>query len=211
MIGRDKSRRSLTGKLVKNKRQALRRRRKREPQGRARQKYVGMRAGFSNDIYLDEVLDQQYMMHLFKEYRNEPETEALLKLTGMLEVTKKSFVWSRGRSDMKKFMGMAEQLRWDRKKGLSKAEASARFISGKQPRVIQNTIPSFFQAKPTTRYFPDPGSSRGKVKTKQTGAVRVQKDFEKLLLQLFSLGRTAPNVSVSRTMSKTLDVSKLTK
>ena len=78
--------------------------RTREPKGKAREKYIGIRAGFSNNIYLDEVLDQQFKMHLGKEYRNEPETEALLKLTGMLDAMKKNFVYTRGKEDMKKFM-----------------------------------------------------------------------------------------------------------
>ena len=185
--------------------------RTREPKGKAREKYIGIRAGFSNNIYLDEVLDQQFRMHLAKEYRNEPETEALLKLSGMLEALKKNFVYTRGKEDMKRFMKLAMNLRLDKKKGLSKAEASARFLSGKQPKPISNEIPTFFKAKPTTPYIPRPGSSAGKVKTTQTGAVKTQKAFEKLLLQLFSLGDKLPKPKVTRQISKTIDISKLDK
>ena len=180
-VGRDKSRRSLTGYLARQKRKDLRWRRKREPQGNAREKYVGMRAGFSNDIFLDEVLDQQFKMHLSKEYRSERETDAILKLTGMLDVMKKTFVWTRGREDMATFKKMAMQLRWDKKKSLSKADATTRFLTGHQAKPIRNEIPTFFRAKPTTRYAPRPGSSAGRVSTEQKGADRVVKDLEKLL------------------------------
>ena len=57
MIGRDKSRRSLTGKLVKEKRRASRRRRTRVPTGRAEEAYIGVRAGLSPSIWLNDVLD----------------------------------------------------------------------------------------------------------------------------------------------------------
>ena len=75
---------------------------------------------------------------------------------------------------------------------------------------IKTNIPTEFLAKKTTRYYPKPGSSAGRIITKQTGARRVQKDFEKLMKTLFSLGDSfnkgkrakMPKVNISRYISK---------
>ena len=40
-------------------------------QGRSEESYIGMRAGLSPSLWVDEVLDQQLKLHLRKEYRNE--------------------------------------------------------------------------------------------------------------------------------------------
>ena len=182
--------------------------RTREPQGKAREKYVGMRAGFSNNIYLDEVLDQQFKMHMGGEYRNEAETEALLKITGYTELLKKTYKWTRGKEDWSKFFGLAEGLRYDKAKGLSKADATARFMSGKAARPIKNSIPSEFKAKPTTPYIPRPGSSSGKVFTKMSGAVMVEKDLRAFFKSILALGNKGKvdKMSVNRTMSKTINI-----
>ena len=213
MIGRDKSRRSLTGKLVKDKRRASRRRRTREPTGNAEEKYIGIRAGLSPSIWLDDVLDQQLKMHLKKEYRNDGETEATLKITGYLEAIRKNMRWTATKKDMVRWFKLADQQRWDKGFRLTKEEAVARFFTGHGTQPIKTLRPSSFRAKPTTQYYPDPGSSRGKVGTKQIGAKKVERDFRKLMETIFSLGDNLnkgkrakmPKVNVTRTVSQYLD------
>jgi hypothetical protein len=70
-IGRDRGRRSITGAKVKDQRKQATRRRKGFPTGRSEESYIGMRAGLSPSLWVDEVLDQQLKLHLRKEYRNE--------------------------------------------------------------------------------------------------------------------------------------------
>ena len=97
-----------------------------------------------------------------------------------------------------------------RKEYRNEAEAVARFFTGHGTAPIKTNIPTEFLAKPTTRYYPKPGSSAGRIITKQTGARRVQKDFEKLMKTLFSLGDSfnkgkrakMPKVNISRYISK---------
>ena len=212
MIGRDKSRRSLTGSLVKNKRRASRRRRTREPTGRAEEKYIGLRAGMSPSIWLDDVLDQQLKMHLHEDYRDNAETEATMKITGYLEATRKAMKWKATKSDMMRWFKLAEAQRWDKGFGLTKADAVARFFTGHGTKSIKSRRPSEFMAKPTTPYYPRRGSSAGKIATRQIGAKQVERDFKKLMETLFSLGDSfnkgktkMPKFDVARTISQTID------
>ena len=213
MIGSDKRRRSLTGSMVKNKRRATRNRRTREPSGHPEEMYIGIRAGLSPSVWLDDVLDQQLKMHLKKRYRNEGETEATLKITGYLEAIRKNMRWTATKKDMVRWFKLADQQRWDKGFRLTKEEAVARFFTGHGTQPIKSRRPSSFRAKPTTQYYPRPNSSRGKVATKQIGAKRVQKDFEKLMKTIFSMGDNLnkgkkakmPKVNVSRTVTQYLE------
>mgnify|MGYP006185424969 CR=1 FL=1 len=212
-IGRDKARRSLTGKKVKEQRKQHTRRRKSVPTGRAEEAYIGVRAGLSPSVWLDDVLDQQLKLHLRKEYRHVGETEATLKLTGYLEATKKRMKWMATKQDMMRWFKLADQQRWDKGMRLTKQDAIARFFTGHGTQPIKTRRPAEFRAKPTTRYYPKPGSLRGVISTKQIGARRVQKDFENLMKTLFSLGdafnkgkRTRmPKTSITRTVSQYID------
>ena len=119
--------------------------------------------------------------------RNEKESQALMKLSGYLETLKKVMVWTATRKDMKRFFNMAEKERFD-KKIPTRADAMARFITDKKLAPISTDIPSEFMAKPSTPYYPKPGSSAGKQKTIQKGAVKVEQAFAKMIRQLFSIG-----------------------
>jgi hypothetical protein len=118
--------------------------------------------------------------------------------------------WKATRKDMVRWFKLADQQRWDKGMRLSKQDAIARFFTGHGTQPIRTRRPSEFMAKRTTRYYPKPGSSAGRIITKQTGARRVQKDFESLMKTLFSLGdsfkkgkRTKmPKVNISRYISK---------
>ena len=176
----------------------------------AEAKYIGLRGGFSSKFYLNEVLDQQLLMALGKEYRNEKELEALLKLSGHIGALRLSFRLTATKEDMQKYYSMAQKMRYDRKYPLSKAEATTRFLTGKPPRKISRARPAEFKAKPTTPYVPRKGSSRGKLKVKMTGAVKSVKQFDKFIRALFSLQpgkkhRKAHMPSLKRTISKTFE------
>ena len=178
---------------------------------RAELKYTGLRSLFSDMYYMDETFDKMLKMALLDEYRNNPETTATLNITGLLEAIDKIIIWYATRADRVKFFKLAQQLRWDKKFMLTKEEAVARFVSGKQPRKIVNLRPSYFMAKPDTPYTPRRGSSAGKLRTKQIGARRVERDFRRMMEAIFSIGdglrkgqkkrAKMPNVSISRYIS----------
>ena len=177
---------------------------------RAELKYVGIRALHSDSLYLDATFDKMLKMALLEEYRNEPETNATLKITGYLDAFDKNIKWMATRSDMVRYFKIAEQARWNTKFALTKEEAVARFFSGKQPRKIANLRPFYFRAKADTPYTPRRGSSLGKTSTRQIGARRVERDFRKLIETIFSLSDAfgkkrakTPKVNVTRTFTKT--------
>ena len=99
-----------------------------------------------------------------------------------------------------------ERNRIDKKFGLTKREATARFFSDKPYRAISDRRPSDYEAKPTNIYRPRPGSSIGKVRVNQTGAVKTEKEIRKVMTQLFTLlegvftpkGKVKKNVRVKR-------------
>ena len=155
-------------------------------------KYRTIRAGVSPfKFYMGKVLDQQLRTHLQREYRNESETTHTMKLTGMIEVLRKNVRFRATRNDMKRYFHMAEKMRWDKKYGLSREDAVANLFSRgltKPKKIELGSRPADFKAKPTTPYFPRPGSSKGKIATKQIGAVKTLAKLEKLLRSLFSIG-----------------------
>ena len=63
-------------------------------------------------------------------------------------------------------------------------------------------LKSLLRSKRTTRYFPKPGSSAGKIKTKIIGAKKVDDAFAKMMRAKFSIGdgmANIPHVKVTRT------------
>ena len=172
-------------------------------------KYRGIRAGMSPmTFYMGKILEQQLKMHLDKKYRNEAETEATLKLTGHLQALKTSLRLRATRKDMKRYFRLAEKMRWDKKFSLSREDALANLFSrgfAKPKGINLGSRPAVFKAKPTTPYQPRPGSSKGKISTKQVGARRVLKNFEAMIKALFEIGGkfNKPKVKVSRTIQKT--------
>lgn len=151
-------------------------------------KYTGLRSGFSNSIFMDETLDKMLKMALDEEYRNNPETMSLLKITGIIKGVDKRVKWMATKEDMRRFFQLAEQLRYDKKYPLTKAEASARFLTGKQPRKIADKRPTYFNAKPSTPYIPRKGSSKGKLKVVQKGAVKTEQALRKFFQSIFMMG-----------------------
>ena len=174
----------------------------------AEAKYIGIRGGMSRKFYLNEVLDQQLFMHLQKEYGNQAEMEAILKLTGHLGALRLSFRLTATKEDMMRYYAMANKARYDKKFGLTKAEAVARFATGKTPRPVSRARPGEFRANPKTPIRPRPGSSKGKVKTIVRGGRKTLGEFEKFIKALFSMqpdGRKAHMPTVKRTISKIID------
>ena len=181
------------------------------PKGRAEEKYIGLRTLFSPsnfDTFInDERFDQTLHMALRKEFgSNNAETMATMRIGGYLEVFKKNMKFTATRSDMKRFFGLVEKNRIDKKFGLTKREATARFFSDKKMKPISKRRPSDYEAKPGTIYKPRPGSSVGKVRVKQIGAVRTEKEIEKVMKQLFTLmedaftpkGKVSKNVKIKK-------------
>lgn len=172
-------------------------------------KYVGMRHSFSHMILLDETFDKTLKMFLAEQYDNPAEGEATLKLTGYIGAMQKARKWKATREDYLKWQMLADKSRWDRF-STTRAEAQARFFSGKSNRKIADIRPLYYAAKSDTPYKPRRGSSTGRIKTIRTGAVRVERDFAKMMEAIFSLGDAfnkgkkakMPKVSVSRTFTK---------
>jgi len=174
----------------------------------AEAKYIGIKGGMSRKLWLNEVLDQQLFMHLQKEYGNQAEMEAILKLTGHLGALRLSFRLTATKEDMMRYYAMANKARYDKKFGLTKAEAVARFATGKTPRPVSRARPGEFMANPKTPYRPRPGSSKGKVKTIVRGGRKTLGEFEKFIKALFSMQpgkRKAHMPTVRRTISKIID------
>jgi hypothetical protein len=181
------------------------------PKGRAEEKYIGIRTLLSPsnfDSFLnDERYDQTLKMALRKEFgENKAETMATMKIGGYMETFKKNLKFTATRKDMQRFFMLVERNRLDRKFGLTKREATARFFSDKNMTPISNRRPSDYEALPSNRYKPRPGSSMGKVRVKQTGAVATEKQLKKVMTQLFTLlegaftpkGRVSKNVRIKK-------------
>jgi len=189
------------------------RRRGGRPKGEAEGNYIGIRSLMSNSLFMDERFDIMLRMALTKRFgERKAETLYTMKLTGFLDQMKKGLKYSATREDYKRLFMEAEKMRWDKKRGLTKREAVARFFSGKSPTPIKLRRPSDFEAKPGTLYRPQPGSATGKVKVKQVGAEKTYKEIEKVFFKLFTMfdgikgkkGRQVkPGMSIRRTVSKT--------
>ena len=181
------------------------------PKGRAEEKYIGMRTLFSpsnfDSFINDERYDQTLHMALRKEFgSNNAETLATMRIGGFLEVFKKNMKFHATRQDMKRFFMLAEKNRIDKKFGLTKREAVARFFSDKQMKPISDRRPSEYEAKPGTIYRPRPGSSMGKVRVVQRGAVKTEKAIREAMKQLFTMfedaftpkGKVSKNVRITK-------------
>lgn len=181
------------------------RRRGGRPKGRAEEKYIGIRTLFSpsnfDSFINDERYDQTLKMALRKEFgENKAETMATMRIGGFLEVFKKNLKFRATREDMKRFFMLAEKNRLDKKFGLTKREATARFFSDKQMRPISDRRPSDYEARPDNIYRPQKGSSLGKVRVKQSGAVKTEKEIRQVMKQLFTIleGAFTPKGKVSK-------------
>ena len=202
VMGRDKARRSFTGQFKKKVLQQAKRKRTRVPRGKAEEKYIALRTGFSPRRRFDEVFDMMLSTHLRDEYVNNAQFNALLSLTGKIEAVRSQMFWRATRADMQRYFALAEKSRYDRKFNLTRKEAATRWLTGKQPKKIKYIRPKSYQAKPTSQYYPRPGSSAGKIKTNIIGAQRVNRDFAKFIKAIFSIGDGAakiPGVKVTRT------------
>ena len=181
------------------------RRRGGRPKGRAEEKYIGIRTLFSpsnfDSFINDERYDQTLKMALRKEFgENKAETMATMRIGGFLEVFKKNLKFRATRQDMKRFFMLAEKNRLDKKFGLTKREATARFFSDKQMKPISDRRPSDYEARPDNIYRPQRGSSLGKVRVKQSGAVKTEKEIRQVMKQLFTIleGAFTPKGKVSK-------------
>ena len=181
------------------------RRRGGRPKGRAEEKYIGIRTLFSpsnfDSFINDERYDQTLHMALRKEFGvNNAEMLATMRIGGFLEVFKKNMKFRATRKDMKRFFMLAEKNRIDKKFGLTRREATARFFSDKPYKPISKMRPKDYEARPDNIYRPQPGSSLGKVRVKQSGAVKTEKAIRQAMQQLFTIleGAFKPKGGVSK-------------
>jgi len=125
---------------------------------------------------------------------------ATMRIGGYLETFKKNLKFTATRKDMKRFFMLVEKNRLDKKFGLTKRDATARFFSDKNMTPVSNKRPSDYEALPSNRYRPRKGSSIGKVQVKQTGAVATEKQLKQVMKQLFTLmeGAFTPKGKVSK-------------
>ena len=175
------------------------------PRGKAEEKYIGIRTLMSPSNFDSFINDERYAqtlhMALRKEFgENKAETMATMKIGGFLETFKKNLKFTATRKDMIRFFKIVEQNRIDKKFGLTKREATARFFADQPYKPISKMRPKDYEAKPGTLYRPKPGSSRGMVRTKQTGAVATEKQLRAVMKELFSIMDKAfkPNAKVGK-------------
>ena len=116
------------------------------PRGRAEEKYIGIRTLFSPTNFDSFINDERYAqtlhMALRKEFgSNNAETLATMKLGGFLETFKKNLKFHATRKDMQRFFRIVEKNRIDKKFGLSKREATARFFADQKYKPISKRRP----------------------------------------------------------------------
>ena len=165
--------------------------------------YVAIRSGMSkNKFYLGEVWRQRVRVHLDGRYRNEAESEALLKLQGGLAMLQKIGRFTQTKGQAAQAWHEAQALRYDRY--LPKPDALTAFVLGTKPQRIPADRPSEFEAKGSP-YYPRYGSSRGKILTRMKGAVQTNKAFTDFVNSLIRLGgSTKDKVKVKRTITQSM-------
>jgi len=200
--GREKTRRSLHAQLRRKAKDKFKRKRTRQPKGRAEEKYISLRTGLSPRKRFDEAFDMMVSTHMRSEYVDNSQFNAILSLTGKIDAVRSQMFWRATRADMKRYFALAEKHRWDKKFNLTRREASTRFLTGKNPKKIKYIRPKEYYAKQSSQYYPKPGSSEGKIKTKIIGAKRVDKAFADMIKAIFSIGEgleKLPHIKVKRT------------
>ena len=200
--GREKTRRSLHAQLRRKAKDKFKRKRTRQPKGRAEEKYISLRTGLSPRKRFDEAFDMMLSTHMRDEYVDNNQFNALLALTGKIEAVRSQMLWRATRADMKRYFAFAEKQKWNNKFKLTRREASTRFLTGKSPKKIKYIRPKEYYAKQSSQYYPKPGSSEGKIKTKIIGAKRVDKAFADMIKAIFSIGEgleKLPHIKVKRT------------
>ncbi len=103
---------------------------------------------------------------------------------------------------MQRYFQFAEKQRWDKKWKFKRREAVTRFTTGKQPKKIKYIRPKEYYAKPTSQYYPKPGSWEDTIETKIISAKRVDKAFADMMKAIFRIGdgtANIPHVKVTRT------------
>ncbi len=200
--GREKTRRSLHAQLRRKAKDKFKRKRTRQPKGRAEEKYISLRTGLSPRKRFDEAFDMLLSTHLRGEYVDNSQFNAILSLTGKIDAVRSQMLWRATRADMQRYFAFSEKQKWNKKFKLTRREAAARFLTGKTPKKIKYIRPQSYQAKPSSQYYPKPGSSEGKIKTKIIGAKRVDKAFADMIKAIFSIGEgleKLPHIKVKRT------------
>lgn len=168
-------------------------------------KYITLRGIFGDESFLsnDEMFEIVALTAGFSEYQNKAQVEAMMKLSGNINLLRNLGRFTITRDAYKRLLAMREKRRYD-KFTTTKADAIASFMADKPPHNVNVKRPSsFMRTKGQPRAIERIGSSQGKISVRYIGFTKVNKDFENLIKELSKLGkidkRRIPN------LEKTID------
>jgi len=163
-------------------------------------KYITLRGIFGDDSFLsnDEMFEIVALTAGFREYQNKAQVEAMMKLSGNINLLRTIGRFTITRDAYKRLIALRDKRRYDRLT-MTKADAIASFMADKPPHNVNVKRPSsFMRTRGQPRAKERIGSSRGKISVKYIGFTKVNKDFEKLIKELSRLGnidkRKIPNL-----------------
>lgn len=153
-------------------------------------KYITLRGIFGDDSFLsnDEMFEIVALTAGFSEYQNKAQVEAMMKLSGNINLLRNLGRFTITRDAYKRLLAMREKRRYD-KFTTTKADAIASFMADKPPHNVRVRRPSsFMRTKGQPRAIERIGSSRGKISVRYIGFTKVNKDFENLIKELSKIG-----------------------
>lgn len=153
-------------------------------------KYITLRGIFGDDSFLsnDEMFEIVALTAGFSEYQNKAQVEAMMKLSGNINLLRNLGRFTITRDAYKRLLAMREKRRYD-KFTTTKADAIASFMADKPPHNVRVRRPSsFMRTKGQPRAIERIGSSQGKISVRYIGFTKVNKDFENLIKELSKIG-----------------------
>ena len=153
-------------------------------------KYITLRGIFGDESFLsnDEMFEIVALTAGFSEYQNKAQVEAMMKLSGNINLLRNLGRFTITRDAYKRLLAMREKRRYD-KFTTTKADAIASFMADKPPHNVRVRRPSsFMRTKGQPRAIERIGSSRGKISVRYIGFTKVNKDFENLIKELSKIG-----------------------
>jgi len=154
-------------------------------------KYITLRGIFGDESFLsnDEMFEIVALTAGFSEYQNKAQVEAMMKLSGNINLLRNLGRFTITRDAYKRLLAMREKRRYD-KFTTTKADAIASFMADKPPHNVKVQRPSsFMRTRGQPRAKERIGSSRGKISVRYIGFTKVNKDFENLIKELSKLGK----------------------
>jgi len=153
-------------------------------------KYITLRGIFGDTSFLsdDEMREIVIFTAGLREYQNKPQVEAMMKLSGNIDLFRNLGRFTLTRDAYKRLIALRDKRRYD-KFTQTRADAIASFMSDKKPHNVKVQRPTRFMRKDgQPRAIEQKGSSRGKISVQYIGFTKVNKDFERLMKELSKLG-----------------------